>query len=98
MKAFISIPMNGRTTEEITNEIHQITEDIKSKCGSDTVIIDSMISNQFDDTCPLYYLGKSLELMSQADVAYFAKDWNKYRGCVIEHIAALKYDIEIIHD
>ena len=34
---------------------------------------------------PLWYLGESIKLLGQADIAYFCKDWEKYRGCCIEH-------------
>lgn len=31
-----------------------------------------------------------------ADAAYFAKDWDKYRGCKIEHSCAVEYGIKVI--
>lgn len=46
---------------------------------------------------PLWYLAKSIEMLSKADVAAFAKNWNKYRGCKIEHLCATEYEIPIIH-
>lgn len=30
------------------------------------------------------------------DAAYFAKDWDKYRGCKIEHSCAVEYGIKVI--
>jgi hypothetical protein len=36
--------------------------------------------------------------MSLCNVAYFAKGWEKARGCKIEHEIALKYGIEIIEE
>ena len=35
----------------------------------------------------------SLEFLSGADIAYFAKDWQKARGCKIEHERAVEYGI-----
>jgi hypothetical protein len=48
------------------------------------------------DARPLWFLGKSIELLSVADAAYFAKDWDKYRGCKIEHSCAVEYGIKVI--
>ena len=31
--------------------------------------------------------------LSGADIAYFAKDWQKARGCKIEHERAVEYGI-----
>lgn len=36
----------------------------------------------------VWYLGKSIELLAQADVAYFVKGWYKARGCLIENECA----------
>lgn len=45
---------------------------------------------------PLYYLGKSLEFLSDADVAVFVGDWSKTRGCQIEYQAAKAYGVPIV--
>lgn len=37
-------------------------------------MIDSFFQNAPADARPLWFLGKSLELLSTADIAYFAKD------------------------
>jgi hypothetical protein len=41
-------------------------------------------------------LAKSLELLSTADVAYFAKGWEEARGCRIENTCAIEYGIELV--
>ena len=48
------------------------------------------------DANPLWFLGKSLELLAGADIAYFTKDWEEARGCRIEHTCALEYGIETV--
>ena len=55
------------------------------------VVIDSFIQGAPVDAKPLWYLGKSLELLSTADIAYFAKGWEEARGCRIEHECAEEY-------
>jgi hypothetical protein len=44
------------------------------------------------------FLGKSLELLSTADIAYFAKGWENARGCRIENTCAIEYGIAVIED
>ena len=44
------------------------------------------------------HVGKSLELLSSADIAYFAKGWEEARGCKIENTCAVEYGITVIED
>ena len=60
-------------------------------------IIDSFFQGEPTDAKPLYFLSKSLELLSTADVAVFAKGWSEYRGCRIEHECCVEYGIKFIH-
>lgn len=97
MKLFISQPMKGKTDEQILKERDIAIQEVKELVGDDDVeIIDSFFKDAPHDARPLWYLGKSLEFLSTADVAYFAKDWDKYRGCKIEHICAIEYGIDYI--
>ncbi len=96
MKLFISQPMKGKTDEQILKERDIAIQEVKELVGDDVEIIDSFFEDAPHDARPLWYLGKSLELLSTADVAYFAKDWDKYRGCKIEHICAIEYGIDCI--
>ena len=50
------------------------------------------------DASPLWFLGKSIELLSKADVAYFVKGWDEARGCKIEHQCAVEYGVDRIED
>lgn len=96
MKVFISQPMNGKSDKEILNERELLISKAKERYGSDVKIIDSFFKDAPHDAKPLWFLGKSLELLSTADVAYFAKDWEKARGCRIENISAISYGIEVV--
>ena len=64
--------------------------------GLPVEVIDSFFQEAPADAKPLWFLGKSLELLSGADVAYFAQGWEDARGCVIEHESALAYGIKSI--
>lgn len=64
--------------------------------GEDVEVIDSFFKDAPHDAKPLWFLGKSLELLSTADIAYFAKGWDSARGCKIEHDCAVAYNIDVI--
>ena len=69
---------------------------LRQYINDDVEVIDSFFKDAPVDARPLWFLGKSIELLSVADAAYFAKDWDKYRGCKIEHSCAVEYGIKVI--
>ena len=85
-KLFISQPMRGKTDEEILAVREKAIESAKKylkECGEEDEI---------------EVIAKSLELLSTADVAYFAKGWEDARGCRIENECAIEYGIDVIED
>lgn len=98
MKLFISQPMKDKTNEQIEKERQAVIASVKDKYGEDVEVIDSFFKNAPHEARPLWFLAKSLELLSTADVAYFCKDWEKYRGCRIEHTCAVEYGIITIEN
>lgn len=97
-KLFISQPMRDKTDEEILAERERAIESAKKHLGEDVEVIDSFFKEAPHDAKPLWYLAKSIELLATADVAYFCKDWDKYRGCKIENTCAIEYGIDVIED
>ena len=96
-KLFISQPMRGKTDEEILAVRERAIESAERNIGEKVEVIDSFFQNVPEvESKPLWCLGKSLMLMAEADVVYFAKDWEKYRGCRIENECAVEYGIELI--
>ena len=95
-KLFISQPMADKTNEEIKAVREAIVADVSKLVNDDVEIIDSFFENAPHDARPLWFLGKSLELLSTADCAYFAEGWKDYRGCKIEHECANAYGIDIV--
>ena len=95
-KLFISQPMRDKTNEEIKAERERAIEAAEKEIGESVEVIDSFFEDAPHDVKPLWFLGKELELLSTADIAYFVTGWNKYRGCRIEHQAALQYGIPTI--
>ena len=98
-KIFISQPMKDKTDEQILKERERAVSVVKEKFnGEDVEVIDSFFQSAPHDVKPLWFLGKSLELLSTADVAYFVGEWKNYRGCKIENTCAKEYGIETIEE
>lgn len=95
-KLFISQPMRGKSNEEILAVRKAAIESAERELGEKVEVIDSFFQDAPVDAQPLWYLAKSLELMAGADVVYFCKGWEKYRGCKIENICAVDYGIPLI--
>ena len=98
-RLFISQPMRGKTDEQILAEREKAIASAERHLGEKVEVIDSFFKGvNFAGVSPLYLLGKSIELLASADVAYFAKDWEKARGCRIENTCAIEYGIDVIED
>jgi hypothetical protein len=99
-RLFISQPMKDKTDEEILAERNAIIQSVKDQYAgkAEIEVVDSFFEGAPHDAKPLWFLGKSLELLSTADIAYFADGWDQYRGCKIEHECCVQYGIEIAHD
>ncbi len=95
-KLFISQPMKDKTDEEILKVRAKAIESAERELGEKVEVIDSFFQNAPHDAKPLWFLGKSLELLSTADVVYFAKGWEEARGCKIERLCAIEYGIDLI--
>ena len=91
--------MKDKTNEQILKERERAVSVVKEKFnGEDVEVIDSFFQSAPHDARPLWFLGKSLELLSTADVAYFIGEWKNYRGCKIENTCAKEYGIETIEE
>lgn len=95
-KLFISQPMRGKTDEEILSVREKAIASAERHLGEKVEVIDSFFKNAPVEAKPLWFLGKSLELLSTADVVYFANGWEEARGCRIENICAIEYGIELM--
>lgn len=98
LKAMISQPMKGRTKEEILRVKEKAVKSLNEK-GYEVI---NTYFEDFDESNfknkPLAYLAKSLEAMATVDCVYFCKGWEKTRGCILEHHAAIEYGLDVIED
>ena len=99
IKVFISQPMSGRNIDDILEERTRILEEFRE------FAVDSKFMDPEDAICDanlmfydveeekgrLWYLGRSLQAMEEADFVIFSKDWSNAHGCRVEYEAAIQY-------
>lgn len=97
MKIFISQPMFGKTDEQIRQEREKLIKQIEEDGNEylDSIVADGL-EEVNNDSIGLFYLGKSLEIMSKADEVWFMNGWDKSRGCKIEYQVAKDYNKKIV--
>ena len=98
-KLFISQPMRGLTDEEILKVREEIKNRAEKTIGEPLELINSFFEDypeEINKYIPVWYLGKSIQMLSQADIVYFGSDWRNARGCKIEYEIANAYGIEVI--
>lgn len=93
-KIFISQVMRNREQVEILKERKLLVEKAEQLLGEEIEILDSYFADY--DGNALGFLGKSLEVLSRADLALFGKGWENARGCKMEHLACKEYGIDTI--
>lgn len=97
-KLFVSVPMNGRSDEDIADSIlkmHKIAEALE---GEELELIDSFINEQPKcNNIAIGYLGKSIELLADADIFIGIQNTYDWNGCYIEAEVAHRYGIKCYH-
>lgn len=95
-KLFISQPMKGKSDANILTERQKAIKIAEELIGEPVEVIDSFFKDAPADAKPLWFLGKAIELLATADIAYFASGWAEARWCKIEHTCAVEYGIDRI--
>lgn len=107
MKIFISMGMKSKGIEQVRQEMGKVFEFIKNKLP-EAELIDSVLDGADKDIAlkgddvGVWYLGKSIQILSGADIVFFVNNWKEFRGCNIEREIAEKYgkfcvDIKVIY-
>lgn len=98
-KLFISLPMKDKTVEEIINRINECKKEVEEILKEEVELLETFIKEdapEYISNDGLWYLGKSLEKMGEADVVYCDSGYGQYRGCIVEFSAAIRYGIPIV--
>lgn len=98
---FVSQPMEKKTMEEFQEVARDAQAEIEAETGEKIILLDSWIYGNAGDRSknpPVYYLGRSLEIMAEADYVAFVGNWKGARGCLIERDVADSYDVERIFE
>ena len=95
-KLFVSVPMKGRTKEEIKANIQKMKKIAEIYEGEELELIDSYIEDNppKDNNQAIWFLGKSLEKLATADVFIGIEDTWNWNGCAIEYETARRYGIK----
>lgn len=102
-KIFLSLPMNGRSDKEISDQIEEMKAKFLLKNpfgeGEEIVFVDNLENDIDPSRCidvktePLLYLGEAIRKLAYCDGVYFGRGWTTARGCQIEREVAYTYDI-----
>lgn len=90
-KLFISQPMSSKSLEQIKKDRAQVISDASSLLGDNFEVLDNIFEDLPEETDPLWRAGRSLALLSIADVVIFSPGWAKDRECKLQHQAALDF-------
>lgn len=94
-KLFISCPMRGRTEENIKKSMEQMHRIAEIMFDQELEVIPSYIEDNPPENSnqAVWYLGKSVQLLAEADY-FIGVEWcDFYKGCEIERTVANRYDI-----
>ena len=103
-KVFIAQPMTGVREKEIEEIRKRITEQVKELFGEDVIILDQFhVEDDHDDIervsgqsygPGIYRLGRSLQIMAEADLVIFAGNSSQSKGCEVEKVICKVYNIK----
>lgn len=96
-KLFVSVPMKGRTEEEIKTSIQKMKKIAEIYEGEELELIDSYIKDNppKDSKEAVWYLGESLKKLAQADVFIGIFESWIWASCMAEEKEAYERGIKI---
>lgn len=98
-KLFVSVPIKGRTETEIKASIQKMKKIAEVYEGEELELIDSYVKDNppKGNHQSVWYLGKSLEKLSEADIFIGIENDFDWSGCYIERTTAHRYGIKSYH-
>lgn len=98
MRVFISQPMKDKSEQEILDNTKRIKKQLEVDFNEEVFIVPSFNSDALIKDVPLACLGNAITQLATADIAYFASGWKEARGCRIECLCALEYNVKTIFE
>lgn len=102
LNVFISQPMSYKSKDEILETRERIIKKVKDYFQTDDLkFMKSYFEVKHSKRLKnenLYFLSKSLKVLSKSDVIIMASGWENSRGCRIEYECARLYDIMVIYE
>ena len=101
MNVFISVPMNGLTTQQIEDEIEHVCKIADSYFPLGHLEFVTNFETEADDVVDtvknerIWHLGEALKCLSICDAIMCPNHTNDYPGCKIEKATAMEYGIPI---
>ena len=99
-KVFISQPMRGLSDLQIEKDRVRVIECLYNHgyTPNEITVIDSVLKEKpiYNVNTRLWCLGRSLQLLSGADIVIFAKGWRNAKGCLIEFKCVKAYGIPYV--
>lgn len=98
-KLFVSVPMRGRTDEDIKKSMAKMHKIAEVMLGEELELIDTWIDDVPGDgvkNSGVWYLGKSISMLSMADIFIGIDGCWSWPGCDCEYHVARSYDIPTI--
>ena len=101
-KIFISCPMEGRTTENISKTMDKMYACAEATLGEKVVAISRLATSTAPSEIDkrIWYLGNSIKKLSEADLIVTLSTSPYYvqtKGCDVEAMVASGYGIEMLH-
>lgn len=95
-KLFVSVPMKGRTEEDIRKSIDKMHRIAEAVFDEKLEVIPSYIEDKppKDSKEAVWYLGESVKKLAEADYFIGINYSSKYNGCNIERDVAYYYGIK----
>ena len=94
---FISLPMHDRSDDFVKARMQFIFELAQKRFHGDLKLINTMLPDDIPDkdakNPKLWYLGRSISLLCNADLVIFDCDYKEANGCQIEKAACILYGI-----
>ena len=94
-KLFISCPMKGRTEENIRKSMEQMHKIAEIVFDQELEVIPTYIEDKPPENSKqaVWYLGKSIQLLAEADFFIGVNYTEFFKGCMVESKVAMEYGI-----